>query len=83
MIAATPGGENDVLDDEPVYLTASPATDGDWFWRRDLAHYVAKYNIALPDEFLEHARAHQWAPGEPSEARLAIAAEAFAAFVMG
>jgi hypothetical protein len=50
-------------------------TDGTWAWPEGLAHYVGAHHIALPDPFLEHARAQTFRiddqlasprmPGEP------------------
>ena len=31
-------------------------TDGTWLWPEGLSHYVLVHKIALPDEFLAHAR---------------------------
>ncbi len=62
-VSAIMGMLPDVLDGEAVFLSESILSDGDWFWRRDLAHYVAKYNIALPPAFLEHAALYLWSPG--------------------
>jgi hypothetical protein len=53
----------DVLDGEDVFLSSGPSSDGDWVWRADLAHYVPKYNIGIPADFIEHAQAHLWNPG--------------------
>lgn len=39
-------------------------TDDMWVWRSDLAHYVDRYDVALPDEFLDHAAARSWVPPE-------------------
>lgn len=52
----------DVLDGEEVHLTAGLRTDGDWYWRADLAHYVAKYGLALPPAFVAQAAANGWVP---------------------
>lgn len=41
-VAAVMGMLPDVLDGEQIFLSESIVSDGDWFWRRDLAHYVAK-----------------------------------------
>jgi hypothetical protein len=62
-LAAVVERRPDVLDGEHVYLSASWLSDGDWVWRRDLAHYVDKYNLALPEEFIEHASSFLWSPG--------------------
>ena len=29
-------------------------SDGYWVWREDLAHYVERYRVGLPSQFLEH-----------------------------
>lgn len=42
----------DVLDGSPVEATGSLVTDGTWYWREDLAHYVEKYDLALDARFL-------------------------------
>ncbi len=38
-------------------MGSATLTDGTWAWPEGLAHYVAAHHIALPDQFLEHARA--------------------------
>src|SRR5262245_21812014 len=45
-------------------------TDGVWFWRNDAADYVERYRVALPAEFLRHARERQWSPPILSEAEV-------------
>ncbi|WP_225814378.1 hypothetical protein [Streptomyces spinosus] len=37
-------------------------TDGEWFWYSDLAHYVEHYHVPQDEIFIDHARAHHWAP---------------------
>ena len=37
-------------------MGAVTLTDGTWAWPSGLAHYVVAHRIALPDEFLDHAR---------------------------
>jgi hypothetical protein len=39
---------------------ATPMTDGEWFWYAGLIHFVEKYNVRLPQEFLEHAAKQGW-----------------------
>ena len=53
----------DVIDGEQVFLSGGYQSDGDWFWRSDLAHYVLKYNLTLPDDFITHAESFMWSPG--------------------
>jgi hypothetical protein len=51
----------DVLgSDEWTIGSSSILTDGEWLWRKDLAFYVGKYNVRLPDEFLRTIRANQY-----------------------
>ena len=58
-------------------------TDGTWAWPKGLAHYVGVHLIALPDQFLEHARAQAFqidaqfaSPAMPGELRwLALPAD--------
>ena len=60
---ACPGVEGDVLD--PSVRTAGPLhilTDGEWEWPALLAYYVRKYNIELPQDFLDHIRARNYVP---------------------
>lgn len=52
----------DVIDGENVFLSAAIRTDGEWYWRSDLAHYVLKYGVGLDPDFMEHAAAHLWTP---------------------
>jgi hypothetical protein len=55
------GVETDVIDAaDQNLLYQSDRTDGTWVWREDLAHYVEKYHLRLPDEFLANMRANQW-----------------------
>jgi hypothetical protein len=45
-----------------------------WLWRDDLAHYVIRHNVALPDDFIARMRANGWSIpilGEAEIARLA------------
>jgi hypothetical protein len=68
-IRATMGRESDVIDGEDVYLSTGLQSDGDWYWRGDLAHYVLKYNVQVPDAFIEHAASHLWSPGQLTDAQ--------------
>lgn len=35
-------------------------TDGTWVWPSDLAHYVEKHGVRVPDEFMEHMSGRGW-----------------------
>jgi hypothetical protein len=37
---------------------SSVISDGEWIWRQDLAFYVRRYHLALPEEFLDHVRSN-------------------------
>ncbi|MFD5570734.1 hypothetical protein [Streptomyces cadmiisoli] len=72
------GAEPDVLNPEGPTLTGAGSlyTDGEWIWREDLAHYVAKYHVALPADFLVHVRAlNHVAPEVPERRLIEIASE--------
>ena len=68
---------DDVLD--PSSKAVAPletATDGQWMWPRDLAYYVEKHHVELPEEFVNHMREQDWRPPELTKAHLAeLAAE--------
>jgi hypothetical protein len=66
------GAEPDVLDPEGSALPGAGSlfTDGTWLWRDDLPYYVAKYHVALPPEFLAHARRLGYAASRVPDARV-------------
>jgi hypothetical protein len=74
IVRSTMSMHPDVLDGEPVFLSEGLQRDGNWYWRCDLAHYAAKYNISLPGDLIAHAERHLWNPGQltPAEARTCI-----------
>jgi hypothetical protein len=39
---------------------ASPMTDGVWFWPAALIHFIEKYNVEVPREFIDHAARQNW-----------------------
>lgn len=45
----------DVFTGEPTGVLGGIRTDGEYVWGMDLAYYVDKYNLRLPDEFVTHA----------------------------
>jgi hypothetical protein len=63
MFIVSPGMVKDVLCAEgPVIGTPSIRTDGAWAWRDDLAHYVERYHVQLPSDFLSHVEARNFTP---------------------
>jgi hypothetical protein len=64
--------QEDVFDSSrrPIMNGSSIATDGDWLWRDDLAYYVRRHNVALPDEFLQLIRQRNYTVPDVDEAVL-------------
>jgi len=54
-----PNRANPVLDGG-VVGGVTPLTDGVWFWPAGLIHFVERYNVRLPEEFVEHAARAGW-----------------------
>lgn len=55
MVAAVMEGMTDYFDGTPFDEgsgCSSLLTDGEWLWRQDLAHYVERYHVELPREFV-------------------------------
>jgi hypothetical protein len=48
----------------------SQLTDGVWAWSHYWAYLVAEYGVWIPDEFIEHMRAHSFEPPRLTLARL-------------
>lgn len=44
----------DVFTGESTGIPGSVRSDGTYSWGGDLAYYVDKYNLRLPDEFVNH-----------------------------
>jgi hypothetical protein len=38
----------------------TPMTDGVWFWPAGLIHFIEKYNVCVPQEFIDHAASQGW-----------------------
>lgn len=45
----------DVFTGEPTGILSGIRTDGRYSWGMDLAYYVDRYNLQLPEEFTKHA----------------------------
>jgi hypothetical protein len=39
---------------------ATPMTDGVWLWPAGLIYFIEKYNVRVPQEFIEYAANHGW-----------------------
>jgi hypothetical protein len=70
-VAATGVLVDDVLDpDRTDIAPLELVTDGVWVWPRDLAYYVRRYNVSLPDDFLTDIRERAWQPPLLTDAEL-------------
>lgn len=68
IIARWAKGVRDALDPEQnVVLFPGHNTDGTYLWPCELAYYVAKYHVRLPEAFVEHMASKNWMPPDPSE----------------
>lgn len=55
------GPVSDVLNPKGDFICAPNIhTDGVYAWPEDLAFYVERYHVALPQEFLEHLASAKW-----------------------
>lgn len=61
----------DALDPEAPTLSGigSLYTDGTWLWRQDLPHYLGKYHLSLPAEFVTHVRTSRYEAPEVTDGR--------------
>ncbi len=60
-VAMAPGLATDIVDPSAGSAGAlGILTDGEWVWPNELAYYVERYDIALSDEFVAHARSNDW-----------------------
>jgi hypothetical protein len=65
VLAVTGTTATDVLsEDDAEAGRVSIVTDGAWIWPGDLAHYVRRYNVGLPAEFVDAAARRNWVPPE-------------------
>ena len=51
---------NCLSEDREIIGTLALLTDGKFIWPSDLAFYVERYRVGLPDAFLSHMREHDW-----------------------
>ncbi len=77
-IFSTQGAELDVIsNDERIAGAGSLITDGMWVWPIDLIHYLRRYHLALPGDFLEHVRENNYQAPEVSKERCAEVLDIF------
>jgi hypothetical protein len=53
-LAIAPSITRDILDPNVRLPRLSLMGDGEYEWRSDIAYYVEKYDLELPQEFIEH-----------------------------
>jgi hypothetical protein len=76
VLATTSKWVSDVLSGDPAPVAQlETRTDGDWFWPADLAYYVERYHVRLPDEFVAHAERLGWHPPALTEDQLVAVAD--------
>jgi len=46
---------------------ATPMGDGVWFWPAGLIHFVERYNVRLPDDFVRFAADQDWRVTRPPD----------------
>jgi hypothetical protein len=44
---------------------ATPMGDGVWFWYAGLIYFIEKYNVRLPEEFVQYAAEQGWRVNRP------------------
>lgn len=52
VIAAAPGRIRDIFTDEAVPGEILAYSDGKYYWNSETIYYFKKYNLKLPDEFI-------------------------------
>jgi hypothetical protein len=55
VIAVAPARVYDVINPDNKIPELFIMTDGKYGWRSDVIYYVEKYDMELPEEFIEHA----------------------------
>lgn len=60
MLATSGRLSADVVDGTPAVAPQDVRSDGSYIWPGELGYYVRKYGVALPEEFVAHARARAW-----------------------
>lgn len=54
VIAAIPGRITDLFTQKPVNQENLLMSDGTYEWSTDIVYYYDKYNLALPDDFIDY-----------------------------
>ncbi len=54
IVTAIAGRARDVLTGEFIPTEWLTMTDGKYEWQTNIVYYVEKYNLKLPDDFIQH-----------------------------
>lgn len=57
-------GEAELTDSSLLIGGSSLWTDGEWYWRQDLAYFVRNYRVRIPREFIQKTLSSE-VPEEP------------------
>lgn len=60
ILYVAPGIDRDIFNNKPLPIPPRILTDGVWAWSTSLIHYVQRYDVALPAEFVQHMRDEEW-----------------------
>ncbi|MEA5017018.1 MAG: hypothetical protein VB099_20920 [Candidatus Limiplasma sp.] len=55
VIAASPSILRDVITGEQILEELTTQVSGEYHWRSDVAYYFGKYNLKLPEDFIDYA----------------------------
>lgn len=70
-IYTTMGADLDVISNDREFVAGAGSliTDGTWVWPLELQHYIHRYHVELPEDFLTAVRAANYTPPKVSSAR--------------
>lgn len=54
VIAAAPGRVRDIFTNKPVPGEMLAYSDGSYYWGSEAIYYFDRYNLKLPEEFINH-----------------------------
>ena len=57
---STAPGFYDIFTGDAIPANGTAHADGEWYWTDELIYYVRKYNLTLPEEFVEQALGEAW-----------------------
>ena len=59
-VSVCPTMVHDVLETEHEIGELSTLTDGIYQWPSDYVYYIEKYNLKIPDDFINHMQKNKW-----------------------